>query len=98
MTRNKAFRKSPIIETAALQKFHSRLQYIYQHMQLSDASLSRISEFLESFNPNNTNISVCLGESETTHNKLNHPAKEHVRIVNYSRSKNSEYSILELYR
>lgn len=84
-------------ETVALQKFRSRMEYIQQHLQIIDATLTKSSKFLSSYNPNTTNINIALGTDSVTHDKLNHPTRTNGRIISYSRGKNSEYSIIELY-
>jgi hypothetical protein len=84
-------------ETTALQKFRSRIQYLNQHSQLVDASLTKTAKYLQKYKPKETFISTALGESTDTHDTLNHPTKETFRIINYSRAKNSEYAIIELY-
>ena len=84
-------------ETTALQKFRSRIQYIQQHLQIIDASLTKTGKFLSKYKPNTTNINVAMGENSITHGKLNHPTKTNRRIISYSRAKNAEYSMIELY-
>jgi hypothetical protein len=84
-------------ETVALQKFRSRIEYIQQHLQIIDASLTQSGKLLSKYKPNTTNINIALGANGTTHDKLNHPTRTNGRIISYSRAKNSEYSIIELY-
>jgi len=38
-----------------------------------------------------------MSENSVTHDKLNHPTRTNGRIISYSRAKNAEYSIIELY-
>lgn len=84
-------------ETTALQKFRSRIQYIQQHLQIIDASLTKTGKFLGRYKPTTTSINLAMGEDGTTHDKLNHPTNTNGRIISYSRAKNAEYSIIELY-
>lgn len=85
-------------ETIALQKFRSRIQYLQQHLQVIDASLTQTSRALKRSTSQNTSIAKALGLTIETHDKLNHPVKGYERIISYSRSKNVEFSLLELYR
>ena len=84
-------------ETIALQKFRSRIQYIQQHLQIIDASLSKTGRFLMKYRPSTTNINLAMSVDSSTHDKLNHPTNTNGRIIGYSRGKNAEYSIIELY-
>ncbi len=62
-----------------------------------DASLKNTSNWLSSYSIKNNPISEALGLPSSDYGHLKHPVKDYLRIFNYTRSKNIEFSILELY-
>jgi hypothetical protein len=84
-------------ESKSFQKFRSRVEYLNQHLQIIDASLLTTSRLLNKVEDKSDIISSSLNLDGEIYDLLNHPVNDKLRIINYSRSKNSEYAIIELY-
>lgn len=87
----------PVSESKTYQKFNSRVDYLRQHLQVIDASLKKTSQLLRDYNPKNTPIAGALGVSPSNYNRLNHPISRFNMIFSYTKGKNSEYAIIELF-
>lgn len=88
---------APVNESISFQTFRSEVQYLKQHLQVIDASLSYTARYLGRYNEKADEISKALGDTNGKYDTLNHPVSENLRIFNYTRSKNAEFSIIELY-
>lgn len=84
------------MESKSFQLLRSRVEYLRQHLELLDAALTHTDNQLKL---------DCLGTKQVSevlnvpnHSSLNHPTTERKRLIRYSRSKNAEYSIIELYK
>jgi hypothetical protein len=84
-------------ETKSFQTFRSEIQYLKQHLQVIDASLSNSGRWLSRYKPKTDKITKALGILPGKHDILNHPVSDYLRIFNYTRSKNAEFSVIELY-
>lgn len=84
-------------ETKSFQKFRSEIQYLKQHLQVIDASLTNSGRLLGVHKSKSDKITKVLGINAAKHDILNHPVSDYPRIFNYTRAKNSEFSIIELY-
>lgn len=84
-------------ETKSFQTFRSEIQYLKQHLQVIDASLTNSGRWLAKYKPRTDRITKALGTTADKHDTLNHPVSDYNRIFNYTRSKNAEFSIIELY-
>lgn len=89
--------KVQINETKSLQTFRSRIEYLKQHLQVSDSAYRQTIKALQGYPVKKDTIHKALALPSGTHEKLNHPVSEYVRIFSYSRSKNVEFAIIELY-
>ncbi|MBN8706415.1 MAG: hypothetical protein J0L62_11120 [Bacteroidetes bacterium] len=88
----------PIIsESKSFQTFRSEIQYLKQHLQVIDASLSNSGRWLAKYKTKSDKITKALGTVAKKYDTLNHPVSDFIRIFNYTRSKNAEFSIIELY-
>jgi len=84
-------------ESVSFQTFRSEVQYLNQHLQAIDASLTNTCKYLAKYKPKTDLIPKALKLPDGKHDTLNHPVSEYLRIYNYTRSKNAEFSIIELY-
>lgn len=84
-------------ESKEFQKFRSKIDYLYQHLQVVDASIKNTTNWLDNYSVKSKSISVALGLIDSDYPNLNHPVKNYKRIFSYTRARNSEYSIIELY-
>ncbi len=84
-------------ETKSFQTFRSEIQYLKQHLQVIDASLISSARSLGQYKPKTDKITKALGINPSKHDILNHPVSDYLRIFNYTRSKNAEFSVIELY-
>lgn len=84
-------------ETKSYQAFRSEIQYLNQHLQVIDASLTFTGRWLSKHTPKSEKLTKALGTTSLKHNTLNHPVNHYLRIFNYTRSKNAEFSIIKLY-
>ncbi len=84
-------------ESKSFQSFRSKIQYLKQHLQVIVPNLTNSSRMFAKYTPKNDKISKALGILHNKHHTLSHPVSEHIRIFNYTRSKNAEFSIIELY-
>ena len=84
-------------ESKSFQTFRSEIQYLKQHLQVIDASLTNSGRWLGKYKLKTDKITKALGTTDTKHDTLNHPVSDYLRIFNYTRSKNAEFSAIELY-
>jgi hypothetical protein len=84
-------------ESKAFQIYRSRIDYLNQHLQVIDASLKNTSNWLNNYQIKTKPISEALGLINSDYSQLNHPVKDYNRIFSYTRAKNSEFSLIELY-
>ena len=85
------------MESKSFQRFRSKIQYIHQNQQIVDASIKTLNTKLNSAIDKTKDITNELKISKTDYSTLNHPVNEKDRLLSYSRSKLSEYVILELF-
>lgn len=85
------------MESKSYQRFRSKVEYIKQHLQIFDAAIKTMSTTLGSTTDKTQPMTKCLGLNDKTYDKLKHPVREKDRVISYSRSKSSEYTILELF-
>jgi hypothetical protein len=84
-------------ETLAFQTFRSKVHYLKQHLQVIDASLTYSGLYLSTYSKKANKITNALNILPSNYDTLNHPVSDYLRILNYSKSKNYEFSIIELY-
>jgi hypothetical protein len=85
-------------ESAAHQRFRSRIEYLLQHMQIVDVAITILFRQTNSKYKQGGTILDALNITSTRYNRLNHPVNHNARIFNFSRSRNAEHAIISLYR
>jgi hypothetical protein len=86
-----------INESKSFQTFRSEIQYLKQHLEVIDACMSFSTFGLRKYKTKTDTITKALNIAVGKHDTLNHPVSEHVRIFNYTRAKNAEFSYIEIY-
>ncbi len=83
-------------ESKSRQIYRSRISYVAQHLQATDAGLCLLRKEAKK----NSNAGKQLNDLLPAKNytELNHPVSEETRIINYSRSMNVEFAIIAIYR
>lgn len=87
----------PADESTSFQRFTSIFNQIKQHEQVVDVSLSKLFNQLRRESGSSSKICDLVDASPEDYDKLNIPASEYARIINFSKRKNYEYCIVELY-
>ncbi|MCF7861583.1 hypothetical protein K9M79_05035 [Candidatus Woesearchaeota archaeon] len=90
--------KMPIRESKSFQKFRSRVDYINQHLQIIDVSLRKTSQLLNKSKMKSETIVEFLNLDKNLYNMLNHPISNKANLFRYSRSRNNQYAMIELYK
>lgn len=84
-------------ETKAFQRFNSRYMYLQRHSQVMAVALTKTFNLLRKSKDNGKSICNNLKVKSEKYDKLNEPASEYARIINYSRRESTEYCFVELY-
>ena len=85
-------------ETAAHQRFRSRLEYLLQHMQVVDVAISLAARQTKSQRGQGGTILTALGVVSGRYDRLRHPVEHDARVFNFSRSQNAEHALTALHR
>lgn len=87
----------PNVESISFQRFSGRYNSLQQHSQIICVSLNKLYNRLQPNRNNGKTITETLRLSADKYPKLNIPSTEYARVINFSKSENSDYCFLELY-
>lgn len=87
----------PNAESISFQRFSGRYNSLQQHSQIICASLNKLYNQLRPNRNNGKTIIDTLQLPADKYTKLNIPSTEYARVINFSKSENSDYCFLELY-
>lgn len=85
-----------VLETIARQRFRNRAEDLQRHIQLVDASLRVVIRLARS--ENHRSIATAAGFGLAQYPRLNEPPSEAKRVAKYSRARNAEAAIVQLFR
>lgn len=84
-------------ETTSHQKWRSRIEYLREHLEISDASLRMTANMLRRHTDPKACISDALPIDCERYSYLNHPVSRRNRVIAHSRSKLSEFAVIATY-
>lgn len=84
-------------ESLSFQRFRSKVDFQKQHSQIVVAALNKTFGYLRTHQQSERTICDVLTIDCNLFDMLDHPVTEYARIINYSKRKNAEHTLIELY-